>query len=90
MGEPQATGVGWSSLGLLVNHEFDLIHLVGPNLFALQQINVHEFDDFVYHIDVHFSELPIFINQFCCLLLNCLGVAFNLGGVCPSDEFLGR
>lgn len=88
--EPEATKVSWSSLGLLINHELDLVHLVGPDLLALEEIDIHELNHFVDNIDVNFPQLSILVDQLCRHLLHLFGVALNLNWVLPGHELLSR
>jgi len=66
-----------------------LVHLVSPNLLALEKIDVHKLDDFIDDIDVEFSELSVFVDKFSCHLLHFLCVPLNLDGIFPSHILLG-
>jgi hypothetical protein len=60
--EPEAAEVSWSSFGFLVDNELDLVHLVGPDLPALEEIDVHELYHLVDNIDVNLPQFSILVD----------------------------
>ena len=88
--EPKTAQIGRPSLGLLVHHQLDLVHLVGPDLLALEEVDVHELDHFVDDVDVNFSQLAVLVDQLGRHLLHLFGVALDLNRVFPGHKLLGR